>query len=87
MLKIYKYTRIHTQFAHLYPDLRHRHAGFAQNSIPGRVESKKAIRSDGNQVIPYGNELGLNKQQFFVEFLCAISVLKTRGETEGAAIH
>lgn len=87
MLKIYKYVQIHTHFAHLYPDLRHRHAGFAKQQTRDELKAKKQLYPMAIKVLPYGNEFCLNKQQFFVEFLCAISVLKTRGETEGAAIH
>lgn len=84
MLKIYKYTQIvHTWFARSYPDLRHRHAGFAKQQTRDELKAKKQLDPMAIKVDPYGNEFYLNKQQFFVEFLCAIIVLKTRGRQKG----
>lgn len=76
MLKIYK----HMQSTHFHPDLKHHHAGFAKQQTRDELKAKKQLDPMVIKVLPYGNELCLNKQQFFVEFLCAISVLKTCGD-------
>lgn len=64
MLKIYK----HTQSTHFHPDLKHRHAGFAKRQTRDELKAKKQLDPIAIKVLPYGNELCLNKQHFSSNF-------------------